>query len=356
MESRGGLWQQQHANACPVPLCALDELVEVAMLVKSAAGREALSACDRYFRDIAATDLLDAEEERALAHRVAHGDVEARNHMVRANLRFVVKMARQYTGRGVSLDDLIQEGNLGLIQAVQRFDPDRNVRFTTYAGWWVWQAIIHALEQSASIIRLPGWIIDLVRKWRRKSVQLGDQLGHRPADEEIAKALHLSPKQVRTIQKALRIYDPQNTPLPSAGIGNDAADASNPLDFAAQAKEFTAEIEQADELQQVRHFIERLPAQEAAVVRMHFGMDGNDLMNLAEIGKRLGVTRERIRQVKSQAMAKLHTWLSEERAASRAISRPRRTAINPRRARKRGVDTRRGGGRGQAGQHPDRAA
>jgi RNA polymerase primary sigma factor len=259
---------------------------------------------DHYFREAGATDLLNADEEYDLAMRVSQGDIEARDHFVRANLRFVVMVARQFLGRGLPLDDLIQEGNMGLVHAVERFDPSMNVRFTTYAKHWVQQSILQALERSAPTIRIPGYAVDLVIKWRRTTAKLQDELGRAPTEEETAEAMQLTARQLKIIKKALRIHHhPGSSPL------DEMLDAPKQQSIEDEPQRPSWGMEKTEELDHVLHLIGKLEEREAAVLRMRFGLKGGEPMILNDIGKVLGLTRERVRQIERQALAQLQEWL-----------------------------------------------
>src|SRR5437764_8989067 len=165
------------------------------------------SPLETYLREINETPLLNAEEERQLAHQIEDGNSEARDRIVRANLRLVVNIARSYTGKGLGTQDLIEEGNLCLLRAVEGFDPRMNTRFSTYASYWIKQSIKRALVNTAKTIRIPAYMVELLAKWRRASAQLQDQLGRAPTQEEIARSLDLPKKKLAIIKKAIRVYN-----------------------------------------------------------------------------------------------------------------------------------------------------
>src|SRR5438094_6401301 len=165
------------------------------------------SPLETYLREINETPLLNAEQEKQLAYRIEGGDGEARDQMVRANLRLVVNIARGYTGKGLSLQDLIEEGNLGLLRAVEGFDPSMNTRFSTYASYWIKQSIKRALVNTAKTIRIPAYMVELLSKWRRASARLCEELGRTPTPEEIARVLGLAKKKLPIIKKAIHIYN-----------------------------------------------------------------------------------------------------------------------------------------------------
>src|ERR1700726_4609231 len=165
------------------------------------------SPLESYLSEINETPLLSADEEKILARRIEEGDSEARDRMVRANLRLVVNIARSYTGKGLGLQDLIEEGNLGLLRAVEGFDFRMNTRFSTYASYWIKQSIKRALVNTAKTIRIPAYMVELLAKWRRASSKLQDDLGRPPTHEEIAKVLNLPKKKLAIIKKAIRVYN-----------------------------------------------------------------------------------------------------------------------------------------------------
>ena len=169
--------------------------------------RPAQSPLETYLREINETPLLSADEEKRLAYRIEDGDSEARDHLVRANLRLVVNIARGYAGKGLGLQDLIEEGNLGLLRAVEGFDPSMNTRFSTYASYWIKQSIKRALVNTAKTIRIPAYMVELLAKWRRASAKLQEDLGRTPTQEEVAKSLNLPKKKLNIIKKAIRVYN-----------------------------------------------------------------------------------------------------------------------------------------------------
>jgi len=167
----------------------------------------AQSPLETYLREINETALLTAKEEKELAYQIIAGSGEARERMVRANLRLVVNIARSYTGKGLALQDLIEEGNLGLLRAVEGFDPGMNTRFSTYASYWIKQSIKRALINSAKTIRIPAYMVELLTKWRRATAKLDDELGRPPTQEEIAKELGLPKKKLSIVKKAIQLYN-----------------------------------------------------------------------------------------------------------------------------------------------------
>ncbi len=260
---------------------------------------------ETYLREINETALLTADQEKSLAREIETGSTEARDRMVRANLRLVVNIARGYTGKGLVLQDLIEEGNLGLLRAVEGFDPDMNTRFSTYASYWIKQSIKRALVNTAKTIRIPAYMVELLAKWRRANNQLTDELGRPPTNEEIAKLLGLPKKKLSIIKKAIRVYN--------AAPQSDQTEAGWSIDemlMDGRTKTPDSEMVDNDDLRQVLVLLNQMDPREATVLRMRFGLNDEEPKTLKEIGEALGLTRERVRQIESEALAKLSNELS----------------------------------------------
>jgi RNA polymerase primary sigma factor len=268
----------------------------------------AQSPLETYLREINETALLTADEEKDLARRIEVGDTEARDQMVRANLRLVVNIARGYTGKGLALQDLIEEGNLGLLRAVEGFDPNMNTRFSTYASYWIKQSIKRALVNTAKTIRIPAYMVELLAKWRRATNKLTDELGRPPTAEEIAKLLGLPKKKLSIIKKAIRVYN--STPQADQGEQGWSIEEMLPD---GRAKTPDTEMVETDDLKHVMVLLEKMDTREATVLRMRFGLNDEEPKTLKEIGECLGLTRERVRQIESEALAKLNTSLCGEK-------------------------------------------
>ncbi|MCA9157232.1 MAG: RNA polymerase sigma factor RpoD/SigA [Planctomycetales bacterium] len=264
------------------------------------------SPLETYLREINETSLLSAKEERELATRIGDGDALARDHMVRANLRLVVNIARGYVGKGLGLQDLIEEGNLGLLRAVEGFDPEVGTRFSTYASYWIKQSIKRALINSAKTIRIPAYMVELLSKWRRASARLTDELGRTPTQEEVGRVLGLARKKLPIIKKAIQIYN--NTPQ------SDQSDSGWSLGEMVMDERLKAPDEELldhDVLSTALELLEGLDVREATVLRMRFGLADTQAHTLKEIGTELGLTRERVRQIETEALAKLANGLRD---------------------------------------------
>jgi RNA polymerase primary sigma factor len=265
------------------------------------------SPLETYLREINETALLNADQEKELAYRINDGDNEARDQMVKANLRLVVNIARSYSGKGLALQDLIEEGNLGLLRAVEGFDPSMNTRFSTYASYWIKQSIKRALVNTAKTIRIPAYMVELLMKWRKATAKLQDELGRAPSQDEVARFMELPRKKLNIIKKAIRIYNsvPQ-TDQPEAGWSIDEM----LMDGNSRTPE--SEMVQSDDLKHVMLLLDKMDQREATVLRMRFGLNDEQPKTLKEIGESLGLTRERVRQIESEALSKLAESLSAD--------------------------------------------
>ncbi len=264
------------------------------------------SSLEIYLREINKTPLLTAEQEKQLAYRIETGDLEARDQMARANLRLVVNIARSYAGRGLALHDLIEEGNLGLLRAVEGFDPSMNTRFSTYASYWIKQSIKRALVNTAKTIRIPAYMVELLVKWRRATAKLQTDLGRPPTHEEVARTLGLPKKQLAIIKKAIRVFTANPAEQDEEGWSMDEVfidERSRPAD---------SHLLETDNRQYVLSLLKNLDEREATVLRLRFGLDSQEPKTLKEIGEHLGLTRERVRQIETDALNKLSQTLQPD--------------------------------------------
>ena len=253
-----------------------------------------------YLKEIGRVPLLTAEEEVELAKRMEQGDEEAQKRLAEANLRLVVSIAKRYVGRGMLFLDLIQEGNLGLIKAVEKFDYNKGYKFSTYATWWIRQAITRAIADQARTIRIPVHMVETINKLIRISRQLLQQLGREPTPEEIAKEMDISVERVREIMKIAQEPVSLETPIgeeEDSHLGDFIEDQEAPAP--ADAASFMLLKEQLEEV------LDTLTPREEKVLRLRFGLDDGRARTLEEVGQNFGVTRERIRQIEAKALRKL---------------------------------------------------
>lgn len=259
-----------------------------------------------YIREVGETKLLTPQEEIQLARKIQRGDQRAREHMIKANLRLVVKIARDYEGLGLPLLDLINEGNIGLMRAVEKFDPKKGAKLSTYAAWWIKQSIRRALSDQSKTIRLPVHATDKLLSIRRTAMKLEEELGRTPTDEEIGAELDIPPKQVRQLQEAgIR---PASLDAP---IGDDESNRIADVVADQNAASPYAELESKTNTNLVQELMGDLDPREASILRQRFGLDGGDEKTLEEIGVQFGVTRERIRQIEDKALRKLRKRLAK---------------------------------------------
>jgi RNA polymerase primary sigma factor len=268
----------------------------------AARGRELL---DLYLRDIAKMPLLSPEQEQELARRVQAGDAEAERQLTEANLRLVVRVARRYLNRGLSLLDLIEEGNLGLLHAVTKFQAGRGTRFSTYAVWWIRQAVARALANQARMIRLPVHIELLLGQYMKKKAALTQDLGRAPTTEEIAKALGQPLEEIEHIQRMSQRPVSLDAPIGQEGDGKleDLVKDAEPLPGAGLAAALKAREDLAGVLRD-------LPDTERNVLELRFGLEGEEPRTLESIGRQIGLTRERVRQIEAAALARLRRLMA----------------------------------------------
>lgn len=253
-----------------------------------------------YMREMGQFSMLSADEEIKLAHRIAEGDQSAKNELVEANLRLVVSLARHYQGCGLSYQDLIQEGNIGLIKAAEKFDVSKGFRFSTYASWWIKQALSRAIADQSRTIRIPVHMTENINKFKKIERELLNQLNREPKIKEIADAMGISEKQAKEIQSY--IVEPTSLDIQvgdddDTTIGSFIEDTHFVNPESAYIKESNGDV--------VNAVLDTLSDREANILRLRFGIGGKKAMTLEEVGKEYGLTRERIRQIEAKALRKL---------------------------------------------------
>ena len=256
-----------------------------------------------HLREIGKIPLLSADEELALAQRVVAGDKRAKDKMAEANMRLVVSIAKRYSGRGLDFLDLIQEGHTGLLRAVEKFDPEKGFKFSTYATWWIRQAITRAIADQARTIRIPVHMVETINKLLRTQRRMTQELNREPTIEELAKELEMEPEKVEYVIKIK-----QDISSLDAGVGRDGEDEDSVLgDFIEDEDSATPEESASNQLlkEQVQSVLSALSERERKIIKMRFGLENGKSHTLEEVGQEFAVTRERIRQIEAKALAKL---------------------------------------------------
>jgi RNA polymerase primary sigma factor len=259
-----------------------------------------------YLNEIGQVKLLKPEEEIQLAKRIKRGDKRAREHMITANLRLVVKIARDYEGLGLPLLDLINEGNIGLMKGVERFDPNKGAKLSTYAAWWIKQSIMAALANQSKTIRLPAHVVERLAKMRRAEAELHDTFDREPTDQELAEHLGLDARRIRQYRQAAKAPVSLDAPL-GEGEPNHISDVVADPNAAAPFDH----IVQENDAVLVRDALAGLSARETAILGLRFGLDGAKPKTLEEIGAQFKLSRERIRQIQDEALSKMRAQIEE---------------------------------------------
>lgn len=262
-----------------------------------------------YLKEINRYPLLTAAEEVQLAKRVRRGNMEARDKMTRSNLRLVVSIAKVYVRKGLPLADLIEEGNIGLIRAVEGFNPKMGCRFSTYATWWIRQAIRRSLTNKAKTIRVPAYMVEMIAKWKTAHTNLVDKLNREPTWGEIAHAMDISPRRAGTVKRAIRAGLSS-----SQTVSTDFLTSLNDMLEDIRTPPPYEEVLDASEREMIRQMLKAMDEREAQVLRLRYGLDSDRPHTLKEIGERLKITRERVRQIETQALLKLNAIMTEPAA------------------------------------------
>lgn len=262
-----------------------------------------------HLREIGKIPLLSAEEELALAQRVVAGDKRAKDKMAEANMRLVVSIAKRYSGRGLDFLDLIQEGHTGLLRAVEKFDPDKGFKFSTYATWWIRQAITRAIADQARTIRIPVHMVETINKLLRTQRRMTQELNREPSIEELARELEMEPEKVEYVIKIK-----QDISSLDAGVGRDGDEEDSVLgDFIEDEDSATPEESASSQLlkEQVQSVLSTLSEREQKIIKMRFGLESGKSHTLEEVGQEFAVTRERIRQIEAKALEKIRKMQSK---------------------------------------------
>jgi len=257
-----------------------------------------------YLKEISKTELLTPAEEVELAERIKDGDKRARSHMIRANLRLVVKIAQDYSGYGLPLSDLISEGNIGLMKAVERFDPNKGGKLSTYGSWWIKQSIKRALANQSKTIRLPVHMVDKIARMRRISAMMAEAIGREPTDSELAEELGIPRKKLALLKRASQRPASLNAP-----VHEDESSEFSDVIGDEQAVDPFAALDNKNMHGELDELLEVLDTREHRIIDARFGLDGKTPMTLEEVGVEFGVTRERIRQLQNIALAKMRKAL-----------------------------------------------
>jgi len=260
---------------------------------------------DLYLEEISRRPLLSDSETRALGRRVQCGDKTALATLIEANLRLVVNVAKHYANCGLCLQDLIAEGNIGLMQAVKKFDPTRENTFSTYAVWWIKQSIRKALTNTARTIRIPSYMRQIISNWREVATQLEDRLGRPPSLAEIVDELEVPPQNRDAVERAILASDGL-----SKLVSLDTDDRPDDLDH--DFRHGHQEASDGFDLERIQHLVERLEERRAMIVKLRYGLTGLPEMTLQDVAEQVGLTRERVRQIEKEAMATLRAWATRQ--------------------------------------------
>jgi RNA polymerase primary sigma factor len=264
------------------------------------------AALDIYLSEINEIDLLTAAQEIDLAERIRKGDAGAREQMICANLRLVVSIAKRYVNRGLGFMDLIEEGNLGLLKAVEKFDPAAGCRFSTYATWWIKQSIRRSLINSAKTVRIPSYMVELIGRLHAASLALSDRLHRNPSMEELADEMKVPRKNVRAIRRAIETAATSAQPVPIGWEGGESDDQIP--DHRSQTPDVV--LLERNQLERLRELLGSMDERDSRILKLRYGLSGEEPLTLKEIGQRVGLTRERVRQIEAESLRRLSVILN----------------------------------------------
>lgn len=264
-----------------------------------------------YLRQINEVALLNAEEEKSLGWRIINdNDAAAKDRMIRANLRLVISISKNYVNRGLSLADLIEEGNIGLIRAVEGFDPAQGARFSTYASWWIKQAIKRTLINAVQPIHIPAYMVDLIARCKEASRRLEETLGRHPSVQELADDLKIPVRKLNVVRRALKAYNaPSQSPAGESGQGAELHELFEDHRHGKPEESVT----NREEFMLVLRLLDQIDERDARVIRLRYGLEGKEPLTLKQIGREVGLTRERVRQIEVEALRRLQAKINEDK-------------------------------------------
>jgi RNA polymerase primary sigma factor len=263
-----------------------------------------------YLRELKEVDLLTPAEEKTLGWQIINDECpEAKERMITANLRLVVSISKNYAHRGLPLSDLIEEGNIGLIKAVEGFDPAQGARFSTYASWWIKQAIKRTLINAVQPIHIPAYMVELIARWKQTSRKLEERLGRQATIQELATEMGLPVKKLLIVRRAVKAYHaPSQAPVKGDGEDADLGDMFEDTRTTAPEQD----VERKEDFSTILKLLDSIDERDARVLRLRFGLEGKEALTLKQIGQEVGLTRERVRQIEVEALKKLHQQLTDD--------------------------------------------
>ena len=272
---------------------------------------EVQSELQLYLREVNETALLTPDEEKTLGWRIINdGCLQSKERMIKANLRLVIAISKNYVNRGLTLPDLIEEGNIGLIRAVEGFDPAQGARFSTYASWWIKQAIKRTLINAVQPIHIPAYMVELIARWKDTSRKFEEKHGRSPSLQELSKEMKLPVKKLVIIRRAVKAYQaPSQAPLGEDGVAMDFGD----LFEDTRGKQPDREASENEDFKIILKLLDSIDARDARVLRLRFGLEGHEPLTLKQIGEIVGLTRERVRQIEVEALRRLNQQLHDDK-------------------------------------------